>query len=100
MWRMALKIKVHLVRLVECNYWHKYLFTSALSRENISQFEVTLAKVDLSTTEKKEIKRSEYVSSLHVSIRKIHLSVQYSFLIMDWDFMHISSKIRALFFRD
>ena len=67
------------MRLVECTYWHKSPFTSALSRENISQFEVTLAKGGLFTTEKKEIKKSEYVSSLHVSIQKIHLSVQYSF---------------------
>ena len=31
--------KPNLVRLVECKDWHKYPFASALSRENIDQFE-------------------------------------------------------------
>ena len=44
--------KPNLVRLVECKDWHKYPFVSALSRENIDQFEVTLAKVSLLTIEK------------------------------------------------
>ena len=44
--------KPNLVRLVECKDWHKYPFASALSRENIDQFEVTLAKVSLLTIEK------------------------------------------------
>ena len=46
------------MRRVECKDWHKYPFTSALSRENIHQFEVTLRLVGLFsiTIEKEQIK--------------------------------------------
>jgi len=53
--------------------------------------------VGLFTIKQEHIKKSEYVSSLHVSIRKIYLSVQYNFnffFIIDWDVTHIGSEIR------
>ena len=69
------------MRLVECKDWYKYPFISAISRES-NQFEVTLRQVGLLTIEKEQIKKSKYVSSLHVSI--VICTVHYfNFFIID-----------------